>query len=473
MRFLIDTTCLRSSPPSKFTRVLKRLLAESGPFETAAVEISSDGQVMPADERSGELEAPSWRTIPARRPSRLDESARAAMLLACYFGGGLTKRFLPERQWPGLAWHLAYSFEIFSPAWRERFVRFLELDRDADLLGSFHYWLNERGSEICDTAPCGAYDLSREISIKNGDVLVLAGASWRHDLGALERLKSAYGLKLACVVYDLLPIDYPSFVTTRQHDQYKQFLHDAGRAADVIVTPNAAAAERLRSFLAENGVRRDGVSFISFHAAALAKESAAPSQRLLDLQSQGGFMLCVSPLRERKHILWLYAICAKLHRERPDFPRLVLAGGAANPRILAVLSRDPGWGAAGLFIDAPLDAELCWLYKNARLFLYPSFEGGLGLTLTEAVNCGLPSIAGDAPSLVEASQGRALHLPRDETLWADAILNASRSGDGARRAQASNAAMRPSPGLLEQLSPLLEAAPQRSARVWPASAPAR
>ena len=89
-----------------------------------------------------------------------------------------------------------------------------------------------------------------------GDALVLAGASWSHaNVDALEQLKRAFGCKLVFLVCDLLPIDYPSIVTTRQRAVFKDFLIKIGDVADAIVTPNKVTAKRLEGFLAEGGRR--------------------------------------------------------------------------------------------------------------------------------------------------------------------------------------------------------------------------
>jgi glycosyltransferase involved in cell wall biosynthesis len=123
----------------------------------------------------------------------------------------------------------------------------------------------------------------------------------------------------------------------------------------------------------------------------------------------------------RKHVLWVYALCARLQNERENFPLLVIAGSSVNSHIFGILEKDHAWGKAGVFVMNPTDGELAWLYKHTLLTLHPSFEGGLGLSVTEAIHFGRPCIAADAPSLIEASGGLAEHLPRDETLWAEAI----------------------------------------------------
>ena len=98
-------------------------------------------------------------------------------------------------------------------------------------------------------------------------------------------------------------------------------------------------------------------------------------------------------------MLWLFALCAKLFLKRPDLPKLVLAGRADDLAVLRILSNDPAWSEIAVFIENPDDAELCRLYYNARLCLYPSFEGGVGMSIMEWDNFDRPCIAARAPLL--------------------------------------------------------------------------
>jgi glycosyltransferase involved in cell wall biosynthesis len=295
------------------------------------------------------------------------------------------------------------------------------------------------------------------LSLGPSDVLILAGASWRHDASALAKSKNACGFKLVCLIYDLLPIDYPSLVTVRQRELYKKFLCDIGGAADLIVTPNLVTASQLKSFLSEKCISPGPIASISVSGAGLSQEPGEPGPRLHALGlPEKKFMLCVSALRERKHILWLYALCARLHQDQPGFPLLVIAGSAACVNILRILSDDPAWGRAGVFIEDPADAELAWLYQNAQICLQPAFEGGLGMTVIEAINYGRHCIAADAPSLVDSGGGFAEHLPRDEALWTNAIRRILDIEAGLNPANTSHLPPASSPGILAQIRTLLE-----------------
>lgn len=459
MRFLIDVTDLRVSLPCKYTRVLRALSASIETGAGRAVEISDGGsQIMSAEvaqPRGQALASVWWHTIPQSRFLRLSYWGRVSKLLALYFHKKLVGKILSSDLYDELTWNLAYSFEVFSSRWRIRLARNLQIDVTAKRLALFYYWLAERGFTVDKYFLAHVqYDGARALSFGDGDVLVLAGVSWRYDIGALERAKTVHGFKLVCLIYDLLPVDYPSFATVRQRKQYKKFICDIGRLADLVVTANAATASRLKSFFAENDISPVAGGSISIACASLARSPGEITPRLRELGlARRKFMLCVSSLRERKHVLWLYALCTKLHKGRPEFPLLVFAGRATDSGILRIFSDDPAWGKAGVFLEEPSDAELSWLYGNAQLCLQPSFEGGLGMAMMEALKYERHCIAADTPSLVEASGGLAEHLPRDETLWANAILRGLEKQDAAGLAHQS---LPSSPDILLQIKALLE-----------------
>ncbi len=427
MRFLIDVTDFRLQWHGKYNRVLRRLAGEARTNNGILVNISGGDIRLELEYMIGESEqCPLWVTAQWRNAVSIKEIQRISKLMASFitfklFGSDISKKLKHD-----LSWTFANSFELF-PVWlRLRIAHFLEVEGEGRGREMFHHWVSERGEAFQRAEERGEFAESLQ-DLNEQDTLVLAGASWGHiDVNALESRKKATGFKLVYLVYDLLPIDYPSIVTVRQYLEYKRFLIGIGRIADLILAANGSSATRINDFLGGVGVAaEDRVACLPVFGAALRDGVGSVSKRIQGLGlHQRPFMLCQSTLRERKHVLWLYALCAKLCQAGENFPLLVLAGRADDLRVLRILVEDPAWGRAGVFIETPKDDELVWLYQHAQLCLYPAFEGGLGMSVMEAVEFGRPCIAADAPSLREASRGHALHLPRDKMLWANAICSA-------------------------------------------------
>jgi len=63
-----------------------------------------------------------------------------------------------------------------------------------------------------------------------------------------------------------------------------------------------------------------------------------------------------------------------------------------------------------IITDYVNDKELSWLYKNAQVFVFPSFNEGFGLPLLEAASFGAPIATSNAASLPEVIGDAALYF---------------------------------------------------------------
>lgn len=409
MRFLLDTYTASLSPHGKFARMLAEITTNPSGCDCVSVTVIKDKLLQ------DDVRGVKWNRPP------LDVIQRILKMTYLLARHTLSPRKIPDALGVEIAWTLAKYGAHFPLPLRGRLERMIDLESHFERQSFFYLWKHE--SEV------GEVEVhARELtSFEPGDALLLTGASWANvKPQALAQRYSAQGLAIVYFIYDLLPFDDPSIMRASDFVRFQRFILGMGATADLIVTPDADVARRLRKFLSERGVDpMDRIATHSMRGAALKPRAAAPSPRLRELGlCDEPFMLCISMLAPRKNQCWLYRLCAELRRKRPDTPLLVMAGSARCDHVVQarVLQNDPDWGTTGVFICGPSDDELTWLLSNARLFLDPSFGGGLGLSLTEAVNFGLPSIAADAPSLIEASNGEAFHLPRDEAAWMDAII---------------------------------------------------
>jgi len=92
----------------------------------------------------------------------------------------------------------------------------------------------------------------------------------------------------------------------------------------------------------------------------------------------------------------------------PRFPTLTGFSGSDRRHVHSL-----GWVSPG---------ELEWLYRNARLLLFPSRYEGFGFPLVEAFAHDLPVVASTAPALREVAGGAAAHAPPDDDdAWVDAV----------------------------------------------------
>lgn len=121
-----------------------------------------------------------------------------------------------------------------------------------------------------------------------------------------------------------------------------------------------------------------------------------------------------------------YVLCVGEHDARKNTATLAAAFARAFPRgeVALVFTRRPPRPAEGaLIVDAPDDAALLALYRGAALVVIPSLSEGFGLTLLEALACGVPALAARTGALPEVGADAAAWVddPRDPEAWAERL----------------------------------------------------
>lgn len=110
--------------------------------------------------------------------------------------------------------------------------------------------------------------------------------------------------------------------------------------------------------------------------------------------------LFLGGLKERKNLFFLLDVWRDIARERPD-ARLVVAGAGPLEADLRRYARRLGDGGGVVFAGYVPEAEKVHYYNLADLLLFPSSMEGFGLTVAEAMSCGLPVVVSNRGSLPE------------------------------------------------------------------------
>jgi glycosyltransferase involved in cell wall biosynthesis len=115
-----------------------------------------------------------------------------------------------------------------------------------------------------------------------------------------------------------------------------------------------------------------------------------------------GHILSVCRLSDpRKGIDRTIRAYAELVQARADAPDLVLAGRGSLPAPVAALAAEMGLASRVIVRPDVKPDELVDLYRGASVFLQTSFEEGLGLSVLEAMACGLPVVATETAGSIE------------------------------------------------------------------------
>jgi glycosyltransferase involved in cell wall biosynthesis len=116
------------------------------------------------------------------------------------------------------------------------------------------------------------------------------------------------------------------------------------------------------------------------------------------------YILSLCSIQPRKNLVRLIEAYSSLRGLRPEvkLPQLVLAGkrGWLDSETFRAAERN-ALGNDLLFTGYVPEPDLAGLYSGAICFVYPSYFEGFGLPVVEAMQCGVPVIAGNRTSLPE------------------------------------------------------------------------
>ncbi|HEY2675037.1 MAG TPA: glycosyltransferase, partial [Rugosimonospora sp.] len=179
-------------------------------------------------------------------------------------------------------------------------------------------------------------------------------------------------------------------VTTR-------FEEAAVRSVDAVLVENAAMLDWVRSA---------GPARVVKAAPGVDTALLRPAPRW----RAGGHLLSVCRLGDpRKGLDRLVRAYAGMVHRCDGVPDLVLAGRGALPAPVRDLVAELGLTARVRVRADVRHADLVELYRGASVFLQTSHEEGLGLTVLEAMSCGLPVVstetAGSAETVLDGVTG--------------------------------------------------------------------
>lgn len=194
------------------------------------------------------------------------------------------------------------------------------------------------------------------------------------------------------------------------HRWYYQLIARTTRFAERIIVPSSAVASDAVRFL---GLPAERIRVIP--EAPRAGLRAADPARVADLRArlslQAPYLLCLGTAEPGKRAVDAIRALPAI-RERCPGTLLALAG---NPGpLLQPLRREAarlGVANAVRFLGYVPDADLPALLTGAEALIFPSLFEGFGLPPLEAMACGTPVIAADAPAMTEVLRGAARFVP--------------------------------------------------------------
>ena len=263
---------------------------------------------------------------------------------------------------------------------------------------------------------------SRAVEWNHGDVLVCAANGWDYlDYDQLAAVV-ALGVRLVSVCYDVIVVEHPEVAAVPPDRLHRYFVEMAHLSETVLTVSETSREAFQRVICAPNDIDCRVVAgrvpnLLFAHAEAIGEVETA------ELAGRPFAVFCATIEVRKNHMLLLRVWERLAERLAPeDLPILVFVGKwgwrVDEVRFFAEHGRRLR-GKLRIYNKAS-DAELIWLYRNARFALFPSFYEGLGNI--EPLTFGTPMITSDHASMLEATEGLMPALdPLDAPAWTEEI----------------------------------------------------
>jgi glycosyltransferase involved in cell wall biosynthesis len=249
-------------------------------------------------------------------------------------------------------------------------------------------------------------------------------------------ITSAGRFKKVITIHDLFFIEHPEAMSEDGKRYYSRVKWSAQKA-DAIIAVSYFTKKDILRLMPETQTNKVRVVY----EAQDPKSFDALQQKSSPLYASSPFALFVGTFEPRKN---LKTLLRAMQTTPPDLKLVVVGetgwGNNEPTRLARELNVDERVHFAGRVSDEERDD----LYRNTRVFVFPSLSEGFGLPVLEAMSLGAPVICGDAGSLSEiAGDAAVLVDPLDHeslarqitTMWTDEALRAEYARRGLARAK--------------------------------------
>jgi glycosyltransferase involved in cell wall biosynthesis len=263
-------------------------------------------------------------------------------------------------------------------------------------------------------------DDDREVEPRAGDVFL--GLTWSPNATPLAhatlRQYRDRGVRIAFVVYDLLPQQHPEWFPFGLPQQHLGWLVTAAALADRLICISADVADNLRQWLGEFGPHRPAPLAIAHFPLGYDIEKSVSTRGidaggagLVEVVKARRTFLMVGTVEPRKGHRQALAAFDELWRQGTDVALAIVGKrGWMTEDVEASIAAHPELGRRLLRIDDASDELLDALYRHCAALLAASQGEGFGLPIVEAARHGIPVIARDLAVFREVARDGALYF---------------------------------------------------------------
>jgi hypothetical protein len=282
----------------------------------------------------------------------------------------------------------------------------------AGLPGADEAWPGAAAIRWLEPDDGGAIDGAvRRLTVENPERLdlLLLSNPLENFRGYLPPQPPAGGVRMAAIVYDLIPALFPQQYLRHPAiaEAYRRALA-ALEQYDLLLTISDAGRDDCLRLLRTTADRIVNISAAGdesrFFLADAARDSEAGAATLERHGILGPFVYSLTALDHRKNLAGALSAFELLPSELRPSHQLVLTCAMSSDddyaRVQSIVAQSPA--AERIVLTGPLDDDvLRVMYQRCAAFLFPSRYEGFGLPILEALQCGAAVVAGRNSSQIE------------------------------------------------------------------------
>ncbi|MGN0667100.1 MAG: glycosyltransferase family 4 protein [Huintestinicola sp.] len=292
------------------------------------------------------------------------------------------------------------SADVYLLVWTESIEAFRVVDNEK-LRKSFE------NKDNCDSDVYTGKVLKVE-DLKSGSLFLDVDNVWNAKFrrnSLYPKLKNC-GIRIITFIHDIIPITHPHLAQESTVYNFMMYTSAFLTYSDMLITTTAAVGDEVDKLCDRLGRKRIPRCVVplgaDFMEGSEGQEDVDP-QVVSKVEKMGKYMLMVGTVEPRKnHKLAIDALEEKL----------------ADKGISLVIAGKFGWNVEELrnriethrlngkklfFFERPNDDTIRYLYKNAFIVAFPTFNEGFGLPVIESLQLGTPVLASDIGVLREIS----------------------------------------------------------------------
>lgn len=244
--------------------------------------------------------------------------------------------------------------------------------------------------------------------IESGNIFFELDSVWNSPYKRsilLPKLKKG-GVKIAVYIYDIIPVTNPEFCYDETIFQFMNYLGAALQYADILIASAQSTLDEVYKLMDELELQH-----IPGYYSWLGSDFCGGKEIDVDVIPEkvkaavsSKYVLCVGTVEPRKNHKFLLDVFEKKLFDKGI--NLIIAGKMGwNVEDIEKRIKENDYFEKNLFhFNGLSDMAIEFLYKNAFMLAFPTYNEGFGLPIVEALERGTPVIASDIPVLREVGK---------------------------------------------------------------------